>query len=234
MNAANAASITVAKRWIDAAGNVVVAGMPSSVGFTATGAGVSSGFTLGANGVFSTTFANLAAGSFAFAETPMAGWTLASAACVDAANSAPVAFSLNASNMHALALAAGQNVTCTFTNQATTGFPVIVTTQTPVAPTTQTIPSIVSPTATVTTVTSPSVLTPTAETPGATTTPSTAVAGVQAPSTQQGPSAVAGVQAPSTGSGSSSDGGTNVAIVAGLAAIVAGAAGFGFLRRRRG
>jgi hypothetical protein len=229
MNAVATGSITIAKQWMNAAGGVITTGVPSSVAFTATGAGVSNAFTVGTNGVWTTTFANLAAGAFAFAETPMTGWTLASASCVDVANSAPVAFGLNSANMFGLTLGAAQNVSCTFTNQATAAFPVIVTTPTPFVPTTQVIPSVVSPT--VTTVTSPSVLTPAAETPTA---PSTAVAGVQAPSTQQGPSAVAGVQAPATGSGSSSESGPNFAMIAGLAAIVAGAAGFAFKRVRRG
>lgn len=225
MAAAGAAAINVAKRWLDVNGNVTTAGVPSSVGFTATGAGVGN-FTLGTNGIWSTTFSDLGAGTFTFAETPIAGWTLVSASCVDAADASPISF-VNNAGVFSLALAADQAADCTFTNQAmAVSVPIVVTPATPFVPTNQTIPSVTSPSPTITTVTSPSVLTPTA--------PSTAVAGVPAPSTAQpGASAVAGVQAPATGSGASADAGTEAPIVGGLAAIAASIAILALWRKRQ-
>jgi hypothetical protein len=75
--------------------------------FTATGTGVS-GFSLDddADGTLSNTrvFTNLGAGSYSFAETPVAGWDLTSSTCSDGSTVANVQ------------LSAGENITCTFTN----------------------------------------------------------------------------------------------------------------------
>ena len=108
-----AGTITVVKAWLDQTGNTITSGMPSSVSFTGAGSGVSSPFNLDSAGSWQMAFSGLAAGSFSLTETPVSGWTLVGASCTGGSSSSS---SLSGSTL-SVSLAAGENLTCTFTNQ---------------------------------------------------------------------------------------------------------------------
>jgi hypothetical protein len=104
-------SITIVKN--------TVGGNGGTFPFTASGAGVS-GFsiiTTGNPGSSSHSFTGLSAGTYTFQETPIpAGWSLTGLACVDPTNDSTVTL---ATGTASVSLAAGETVTCTYTDTFT-------------------------------------------------------------------------------------------------------------------
>lgn len=243
-------SITIVKQWVNNDMTPLPANLIPGEGatFTASGTGVS-GFSLPMSGAWSNMFSGLTAGTFGFNENAVTGFTLHSASCTDNANSAPVNFDLNGgTSMYEAALAAGQNITCTFVNEANSQLatfvpPTFTFVPIPGVVTTPTASPSASPSATqspsATTTTTPPTTVPTNESPS-TNTGNTGVneqpsnLGNNAPSANN---AVAGVQAPgapSTGSGSAMGStGNTLAIALGLVTIAASAAAFAFSRKNR-
>ncbi len=91
--------------------------------FTTTGSGLSS-FSLDddSDSTLSNTktFTSLSSGNYSITETATSNWTLAGIGCVDNSNQQAVG-SPSGSGTGTIALSAGQNVTCTFTNTRDTG-----------------------------------------------------------------------------------------------------------------